>query len=216
MGSAGIDFSIGPFPVRIHWSFVLVTVLIGLDMRNPLLTVSWLLIVFVSILLHELGHALVAERYGMVPSIMLYSMGGMTIPLHNKRLTHLQEIILSLAGPLAGLTLGGLVFVGMIFLPETSSLVDAIVGQLLWVNLGWGLLNLLPMLPLDGGHVMRSLYQWLRRTYDERMPLKISIGVGVVLILAALLLGQFFGALLAFYFTFSNFNALRGGPNLVY
>lgn len=185
-------------------------------MRNPILTVSWVLIVFVSILVHELGHAAVAESYGMVPSIMLYSMGGMTIPLHSKKLTHLQEIVLSLAGPFAGLTLGGLVYVGSLFLPVTSGVVGVIVAQLLWVNVGWGLLNLVPMLPLDGGHVMRSLWQWFRRTYDESMPLKISIGVGIAAAAAALFFGQIFAAMLAAWFTYNNFTALRGGRTIVY
>lgn len=215
-GSSGFDFSIGPFPVRVHWSFFLITVLIGLDMRNPILTVSWVLIVFVSILVHELGHAAVAESYGMVPSIMLYSMGGMTIPLHSKRLTHFQEIVLSLAGPFAGLALGGLVYLGSLFLPSVSGVVLSIVSQLLWVNVGWGILNLIPMLPLDGGHVMRSLWQWLRRTYDERLPLKISIGVGIAVAVAALMLGQIFGALLAVWFTYNNFTTLRGGRTIIY
>jgi Zn-dependent protease len=215
--SRSLDFTIGPFPVRVHLSFLLVTVLIGFNVNNLFLTLTWVLVVFVSILVHELGHALVAEYYQMFPIIQLYSMGGLTIPGRSRRLTHLQEILLSLAGPLAGFILCGLVYLAVRLVGSTvPNLVYQIMGQLLWVNIGWGVLNLIPMLPLDGGQVMRNLWQWFRRSYDERTPLMISIGVGVLVIIAALLLGQIFGAMLGFFFTFNNFMALRSGRTMIY
>lgn len=215
--SRSLDFTIGSFPVRVHLSFLLVTVLIGFNLNNLFLTLSWVLVVFVSILVHELGHALVAEYYGMFPIIQLYSMGGLTIPGRSRKLTHLQEILLSLAGPVAGFLLGLLVYLGARLLtPAAPELVFQILSQLLWVNIGWGVLNLLPMLPLDGGHVMRNLWQWFRRNSDERTPLIISIGVGVLVIIAALVFGQIFGAMLGFFFTFNNFMALRSGRTMIY
>jgi Zn-dependent protease len=215
--SRSLDFTIGPFPVRVHLSFLLVTLLIGFNVSNLFLTLTWVLVVFFSILVHELGHALVAEYYGMFPIIQLYSMGGLTIPGRSRKLTHLQEILLSLAGPTAGFLLGLLVFLaGQLLGTSAPVLVYQILSQLLWVNIGWGILNLIPMLPLDGGQVMRNLWQWFRRSTDERTPLIISIGVGVLVIIAALVFGQIYGALLGFFFTFNNFMALRSGRNMIF
>ncbi len=215
--SRSLEFSIGQFPVRVHYSFFLITLLIGFNVNNLLLTLSWVIIVFFSVLLHELGHALVAEKYGLFPFIQLYSMGGLTIPSRRLQLTHLQEIILSLAGPFAGFLLGGLVYLAARFLsPFTPVIVFQILSQVLWVNIGWGVLNLLPILPLDGGQVMRNLWQWFRHSYDERTPLIISIAVGGVMALVALVLGQIFGALLAFYLTFNNYMTLRNGRTLIF
>jgi Zn-dependent protease len=214
--SRSLNFSIWRFPVQVHLSFLILTVLLGLNINNPILTLSWIVVVFFSILVHELGHALMAEYYGMFPIIMLYSMGGLTIAGRNVRLSHLQEILLSLAGPTAGFLLGGIIYAVGRFLLPTSPLVIEIYYQLLWVNIGWGVLNLLPILPLDGGHVMRSLWQWFRHSYDERTPLMISIGAGVLVIIAALLNSQPYGAMLGLFFTFNNIMALRSGRMTTY
>ena len=212
-----LNFAIGPFPVRVHLSFFLITVLLGFNINNLFLTLTWVVIVFFSLLVHELGHAMVAEYYGMYPMIQLYSMGGLTIPGRSRRLSHLQEILLSLAGPAAGFCIGGLVYGGARLLsPAAPVFLFQVLSQVLWVNIGWGVLNLLPMLPLDGGQVMRNLWQLFRKNYDERTPLIISIGVGVAIVLAALMLGQIYGALLAGMITFNNYMALRNGQQIIF
>jgi stage IV sporulation protein FB len=205
-----LNFSIGRFPVRVHWSFFLIALLLGLNETNLLYTLSWVVVVFVSVMVHELGHAVVAESYGLFPSILLQSMGGLTIFSRTRRLSHFQEIVLSLAGPFFGFVLGGLVY-GLVFFVSGIPLVfRVIMSQLMWVNIGWGVINLVPMLPLDGGQVMRSLWHWLRSPYDERTPLIISIGIGILAIVAGLWLRQTWLALLAVWFTFSNFQQLQG------
>lgn len=218
MNSGVLDFSIGPFPVRVHWSFFLIAVLMGFQyiQVSPVLLISWVVIVFVSVLIHELGHAVVAESYGMFPSILLHSMGGITRNSRSKALSYPQEILLSLAGPFAGFAVGGIVYGLTRMVPIQSVWIYMIVSQLIWVNIGWGILNLIPMIPLDGGNVMRSLWHWFVRPYDERTPLMISIGFGIVTIIVALILRQTFLALLAFYFTLDSFQRLRGGPSVVF
>jgi Zn-dependent protease len=213
----GLDFSIGPFAVQVQISFWLSTLLLGINsyLYEPTLIFTWILVVFFSILLHELGHAVVAQAYKLDPVIQLYWMGGMTIPTRSRRIKPWQDILLSLAGPFFGFVLGGLLFVGSFFLPwSTPEIVYQIFDQLLWVNIGWGVINLIPMLPLDGGRIMRSLWQWIRHSSDDIVPLKVSIGVGVLVGLAALFLQEQFIMLFALFFAFNNFMTLRNGRGI--
>ncbi len=84
-------FRILGFPVHVQPFFLLVAALLG-GMRNDLtLILIWVAVVFVSVLAHELGHALVARAYGQQPSILLYSMGGLTSFQPLRRLTHGQS-----------------------------------------------------------------------------------------------------------------------------
>jgi membrane-associated protease RseP (regulator of RpoE activity) len=110
-----------------------------------------------TITIHELGHALAGRFFGLSPEIDLHGMGGTTSWSAGRRLTPGPHILISLAGPFAGIA------VGMLILLATRSvklapLHSAIVDQIVWVNVGWGVLNLIPMLPLDGGNVMARVF----------------------------------------------------------
>jgi Zn-dependent protease len=207
---AGWDFSIGRFPIRVHWSFLLIALLLGFNVNNLLSTLTWVIVVFVSVLLHELGHAFVAERYGLFPIISLHSMGGLTIFSRAIKLKPTQDIFISLAGPLTGFTLGGVVYLVAYFLPEIPPLLAIVLSQVIWVNIGWGVINLIPMLPFDGGQVMRSLWLWLRNPYDERTPIIISIVIGVLAVGAGLWMRQLYITILAAWLTYSNYLRLQG------
>lgn len=211
--TAGWRFQLFNFPVTVHFSFFLFAVIFGLQLRNPLFILLWVVIVFGSILLHELGHAVVSEYYGRAPQIELRSMGGLTISTRNSLLSYPKEILISFSGPLAGFILGGIVFALLRFLGSIQNeYLNFILSELLWVNIGWGIINLIPILPLDGGSIMRNLYHWLKNPYDERTPLIISIVFGVlVVILAIVLLNSLILALLAGWLTFNNIMALRQG-----
>ena len=101
-------FRLAGFPVEIHPSFFILAVLLGLGAGDVRLILLWVAVVFVSILTHELGHAIVGRSYGLQPQIRLYSMGGVTSWSSGRRLTPRQSILVSLAGPAAGLALGGI------------------------------------------------------------------------------------------------------------
>ncbi len=197
------------FPVHVHPFFFLVAALLGGLQNDLALILVWVAVVFVSVLAHELGHALVARAHGQQPSIMLYSMGGLTSFQPLRRLTHGQSIAISLAGPGAGFLVGGLVWVASQSVPPGASfVVHVAVRDLLWVNFGWGLLNLLPILPLDGGNVVRSFLHAVRRRPDERLALLISITCGGLACLAALNDGLVWAAMIAALITFNNYQAL--------
>jgi stage IV sporulation protein FB len=209
--TAGWQFRVLNFPVKVQFSFFLIALLLGFSLGNVILLALWVVIVFVSVLLHELGHAIAAEYYGRAPHIELYSMGGLTISTRYSLLSYPKEILISFAGPLAGFLLGGLIFgLVQVISPISNTYVNFILRQLIWVNIGWGILNLIPILPLDGGHIMRNLFHWLKNPYDERTPLMISIVFGVLGVIAAIvLLRSIYLALLVGWLTFNNYRALR-------
>ena len=118
---------------------------------------SWLVITFVGVLWHELGHALVARAFGLSARIELSTMGGLTH--HDAPATshwHV-ELLIAIAGPGMGLALGGIVWLGARNIGSTDPFVVEMVHRILWVNVGWSLVNLLPILPYDGGLALRAI-----------------------------------------------------------
>ena len=106
-------FSLFGIPVRIGLGFWLMTFFFGFRSDRPLgaglrAAIAWTAIVFVSILLHELGHALAARRFGARPSIKLHAFGGLTYT--GVHLSRLRQIVISLAGPFMGFAFGALIF----------------------------------------------------------------------------------------------------------
>jgi Zn-dependent protease len=184
------------FPVRVHPWFWLGAVLLGantLDLGIEFLAV-WVAVVFVSILVHELGHAVAFRRFGSDASVILYAFGGLAVPA-NIVAGRGRRIIVSLAGPFAGFVLAGLVY-GTNAATEWGEaangtapnglLVNFLYSKLLWVNIIWGVFNLLPVYPLDGGQVSRELcgMKWGRR--GKRISLKISFGTALAVVAYAL------------------------------
>jgi Zn-dependent protease len=154
-------FTVFGVPVRVASSFWLIGILFGMmggsqaaaqpgGMLGSALT--WTAIVFFSIMLHELGHALTARAFGARPAITLYMMGGLT-RFDGGRMTRVQSGLISLAGPSVGLVVGA--FVSLATRGHAlSPMADGIVNWILWVNVYWSIINLLPVVPLDGGHIL--------------------------------------------------------------
>ena len=159
--------------VEVHFTFWLTTLVLSLAAGRELdhTVLTWAVVVFVSILVHEYGHAFAVKAQGLEPEIRLHGMGGTThyrvlLPLPRR-----AEIFISLAGPFAGFLLGGLILALDHFVLHTQAfhfrggwfrhayaegLAGFAIYSLLWVNFGWGLVNLLPVLPFDGGHVLEA------------------------------------------------------------
>lgn len=122
----------------------------------------WVLVVFVAVLIHELGHALAVRRHRVQPTITLYWMGGLTTWRAVLPVRRLDGFIISLAGPFAGFLAAGLVLGAMTLLsrysPQTygalPDLLFAGVRMFMFANVYWGLFNLIPVQPLDGGHAL--------------------------------------------------------------
>ena len=154
-----LRFTAWSFPVEVQPSFWIVAVLLGWQ-GDTLSAAAWVLVLLVSILIHELGHALAFRRYGHSPRIVLYALGGLTYG-SDVPLAPLERVAVSLAGPTAGFLSGLVVLALSMLVGEASAGVESAIGMWLWVNLGWGMLNLLPIHPLDGSQALSGLLDWL-------------------------------------------------------
>jgi Zn-dependent protease len=178
-------------PVRIHPMFWLMAAVLGGDLLKAGVQylLAWIGCVFVSILVHELGHILMGLAFGAHGHIVLYAFGGLAVG-SNQLDSRWQRVAVCFAGPLAGFLLAAGVFAGACLrdpddIPGYVQLLKADVGiapttpeefqalasllmrrgrmehfvvsVLMLINLLWGLLNLLPVWPLDGGQISRDL-----------------------------------------------------------
>src|SRR5215470_12143004 len=99
-------------PVKVQPFFLLVAGFLGYSRNLPFeFLVEWIIVVFISILAHEFGHALTIRAFGMSPQIMIYGFGGVTSWTDEKGVSHAKRIAISLAGPFAGFLFYGLVFI---------------------------------------------------------------------------------------------------------
>lgn len=198
-------------PVKVELSFLFIAVLLASSrLSEPVLLIEWVVVVFVSVLVHEFGHALVCRAFGLAPTIQLYGMGGLTSWTGNERVTPPKNIAISLAGPGAGFFFGGLVYLAGRFFPEMGAtrFGDVLLLDLLWVNWGWGVFNLLPVLPLDGGHVVNSLEEWVTKRPVTIIAPAFSLLVAVGLALLALRANLTLVAILMAWFALINGGAL--------
>ncbi len=172
---ADINFSLFGFRVRVHPFFWLIALVLGMGGRgkaDPVETVLWMVVMFVSIVVHELGHAFAIRKYGGDCWITLYGFGGLASSNWVDR-TPRQQILVSAAGPAAGFLLAALVLAGVHlaghnvrFVPDVVPVrfdlfanqhLTLLVWYLLVINILWGFLNLLPIYPLDGGQIAREI-----------------------------------------------------------
>jgi Zn-dependent protease len=172
------------FPVRIELWFVLVAVLMGLQ-REWLpfgYVFEWMAVVFVSVLVHEMGHAFAFRRFAQEPRIALTGFGGLTYGSAPFR-SRTEDVITSLAGPLTGIVVLGLPALALSRFVEPSDglLLWYTVRDLYWVSFIWSFVNLVPVLPLDGGHVVQAV--WGR-------PLARRVSVVAALAMVAFLLSR--------------------------
>jgi Zn-dependent protease len=194
---------IGGVPVRIDWSFWLLAVLLGFGAREGWLLVAWVAIVLVSVLVHELGHAFTMRAFQQRPHVMLYAFGGVTIGDAPPR-SRSESIIISLAGPVSALVLLGIpayLLRDGVWAQENYNRF-VIVHDIAWVNIIWSVLNLTPVLPLDGGNIAAALVGH----YRARIVSVVFAGAAAVFFLTS---GNSFGALYAGLFFVMNFGALN-------
>ena len=180
-------------PVRLHWSALIVAVYLAYSLGTTTSVVAALIGVIgfgLSILGHEVGHALIARRFGVATtSIDLWALGGVA-RLASEAPSPRSEGFIALAGPGASALISVASGVGWLTLPITG-LTGEIGRVLLWLailNVALCIFNMLPGSPLDGGRVLRAI-RWARhgdRPRAIRESARSGIFIGVALVIASI------------------------------
>jgi Zn-dependent protease len=199
---AGID-------VRIHATFLILIawIVAGLFLQPPGAgeTLGGILLVpaiFGIVILHELGHALTARRFGVrTLDITLLPIGGVA------RIDRMpdrpgQELLVALAGPAVNVALAILLFLGLLAAGDASALrggprlsTGSFTASLFWINVSLAAFNLLPAFPMDGGRALRA---FLAMSMDGVRATRIAARLGQAMAIAFGALGLFFNPLLVF------------------
>jgi Zn-dependent protease len=168
------------FPVEINLSFLLLLALVFIAFGG-VAGVTLLVLVFGSVLLHELGHALVARQLGVaVSGIELSFFGGAAKMVRLPRTAN-HEVRIAAAGPAVSLILAGL---GLGLAAATGI---SLLSWLGWVNLILAAFNLIPALPMDGGRILRALLT-RRMDFVRATDLSVTIARGVAIAFAVVAL----------------------------
>ncbi len=209
-------YEAGGVPVSVSVTFLLLLVIV-VGFNGLVTGTAMAAAIFLSVLIHEYGHAIVALRFKLGASILIHGLGGLCF--HRPASSDRNDALILAAGPLLELAAGGAVFALMFAAPQVMQV--AWVGPFLigfaYFSIVWGLINLFaPIFPLDGGRLFHLL---LRRFMSEdsarTWALRVSLGT---LVLAGIYAGvsqSFFLLFVIFMLAMDNYNALQSGSPLV-
>lgn len=204
-----LNFYVLGFPVGVSWFFWITCILLGggltADSLPEVIDVGiWTITVFISVLVHELGHAIAGKRYGCLPQIILHGFGGLTY-LPNARFNRKQSIEVSFAGPAAGLMLGCVALIIRLFFPIEHEGLSTVLQYFIYINFFWTFINLLPIQPMDGGQILRDALG------PSRAGITAWIGTitATLVACAAFSVGMIFLGIMMVFFAVKNFQHYR-------
>lgn len=214
-----IRFRLFGFPVTVepwHWAILAFCGdALGIKEPEDLLPVLLFMAAgVVSILIHEIGHALTMRLFGgRHISIVLHGWGGQAAS-QGASFTRGQHILISLAGPLLQLACGLVVLIAVIMSADTSSgstVLEAspvyeLLSSFIEVSLFWAVLNLIPVYPMDGGQILRGILGPRRIQLTFQISIIVAIFVGV---LGFIYLGLFLLPIFMVFFAVENYKALK-------
>jgi stage IV sporulation protein FB len=212
-GTGKVLFRIAGIPVAADAGAIvlLALILVGWSRGGGAVAVAGAVLVavvaFFSVIAHELGHAFAVRRLGYGKSeIRLGMMGGVCI--WRGRATHRDRVLIALAGPAVSLVLGGIgLLVWKTAGPSIASFWpahQALMGLMI-LNLAWGIFNLLPIHPMDGGQALRSgLAMKLRWRQAVEISLIFSIVCSIAVAVWAVSAGMLIAAILLGFFAWRN------------
>lgn len=195
--------------IFIHATFLILIAFIGIahmggegkGIADALAAIGFVLLLFVCIFLHELGHALAARRFGIkTRDITLLPIGGLA-RLERMPDKPLQELWVALAGPLVNVVIAAVLFAWLLLVNGFTPLSELgvsegnVVQRLMIVNVFLVVFNLLPAFPMDGGRVLRAV---LATTMDYTQATQIAAGVGQFMAFVFGFIGLFSNPFLVF------------------
>ncbi len=251
-----LNFRLLGFHVRIAWGFWVICAVLGYGwtqgmgyiaqlegMASPGMAILLLIFataVFFSILIHELGHTIAFQYYGIGSRIVLYHFGGLAVPdsfgawngARQRRIGPQEQIVISAAGPALQLLLGLMcwtlgTFAGVrvemtgdlnnllgLSLPmgeyPSNVVLYAALDAFVWISVVWAILNLAPILPLDGGQIMRSILLINNVRQPDHTAHLVSVVAGVGLGIASFRFGLP-GGMFFLIFAIINWQQMQGG-----
>lgn len=165
-----LSFNLFGIPIRVEPWFWLTMVFIGgglhaSDALSMMLVGIFVIAGFVSILVHELGHALMIRKYGLPTTISLVAFGGFA-SYQAGVLDRKQSLFVSMAGPAIQFVLGILMLVLVNNAPiPAESLLYTLIHDLMLISILWSVFNCLPIYPMDGGQILAALLGPKRQKY---------------------------------------------------
>lgn len=194
--------------IRIHLTFFLLLLWIGVasfqqgGQAVAVEGVLFIVAVFACVVLHELGHAVAARRYGIrTPTITLLPIGGVA-QLEQMPENPAEEIVVAIAGPLVNVVIAAILVLLLGGLPDAATIsaienpAGGFVARLAMVNIALVLFNLIPAFPMDGGRVLRAL---LAMRYPRVRATRIAATTGQILAFAFGFLGLLSGNVLLIF-----------------
>ena len=244
-----LKFNFLGFDCRVHPAFFVLPVLFGqgflnqFDVNAGVCVLIIAAVFFVSVLVHELGHTLAFRYFGIDSHIVLYMMGGLAIPgsaggmgawksgrSRTRSLKPNEQIIVSLAGPVAGLLLAGFFVAVLIVLTGPVSLrfvpfplpvydptgtvlansepLHLFIWASIVINIVLNIFNLLPVHPLDGGQIARQIFMKVDPWGGVRKSIILSMCIEVFIALYALSSQDTFLALFFGYMAYTNYQSM--------
>jgi Zn-dependent protease len=194
------SFRLLGIPVAVELTFLITTFLLAGGERASMASFgAWLGVVFVSVLSHELGHAIVGRRFGLTPAVRLYGWGGLTSWTAGPAPGPARRLGISVAGPFVNIALGAACQVALDVTPAAAPAVRLVLHDFVWAAGFWGLVNLAPLLPLDGGHACEALLARFAPAHEAQGARLVSAVTGFALGAVALDRGFLLGGAAAFW-----------------
>lgn len=238
-----LRFSLFRIPVTVSPFFWVTSFILGfswlhVEPGGPANVIAWILCAFVSVLLHEFGHALTMQAFGHDPEVVLHHFGGYAT--YRGRETPWRSLLITAAGPgiqlllYVILVLSAFLFLRLDFsallsfevllnLPsaiagsfaradyfEFGTPLYAVIQSMLWINIIWPLFNLLPVLPLDGGKILWAILALAGIRDASDWVVKTSVVVGVIGAVYFLLGGNFIAGAFFAFMAMDNYQTMRG------
>lgn len=180
-----IQFSLFNIPIRVLPWFWLTMAFIGgvLDVKDKeqfFRLLLFLIAGFISILVHELGHALTAKAFGKRVEIVLQAFGGYAAYSGGAPLSRMRTFLVTAAGPALQMVLGVLVLIFAVKAPGISPQAMYFVERLYQISFFWALFNLLPVLPMDGGRILQVILGPSRIKLTLIISIVVAMAVGVL------------------------------------